>query len=172
MLKKISTLIEYVAWLYKYNLELQRSTGNIFRIIKTEKNKNNEHVVDIQVINKSSVFRCSVNEIAAQDQLLECFSKSDVRLITYLATEALLKPKNKIVGFEYNSQAEKTILQIQKNGSDQLTKLTADKISADPKLLKNFSQEDAHRAGYLMAIDQILLERKAIEKYKQNTFID
>lgn len=171
MLKKVSSLIEYIAWLYKHNIELQKATSSIFRIIKSEKDKNGEYVVDVQVINKSSIFRCGVNEIAAQDQLLECFSKSDVRLITYLATKNLLKPKSHIVGFEYNAQTERTVLQIKENGSDQLKKLTADKISGDLDLLKNLSQEDAHRAGFLTAIEQMILEKKAIEECKLNSSI-
>jgi hypothetical protein len=169
MLKKISTLIEYIAWLYNQNIELQKSTGSIFRIINAEKNKHGEHIIEVQVINKSTVFKCGANEIAAQDQLLECFSKSDVRMITYLATEDLLKPKKKIIGFEYDGQTEKTFLKIRHHGSDQLLKITADKISNNPELLNELSQEDAHKAGYLTATEQMILEKKAIERFKKGS---
>lgn len=166
MLKKFSSLIEYITWLYKHNMELQKSAGAIFRIIKTEKDKNGENFVEVQVINKSTVFKCGAKEIAAQNQLLECFSKNDIRVITYLATEELLTPKNKIVGLEYNDETERTVFKIKSNGSEHLSLLTADKISRNDALLKNLSQEDAHKVGYLMAVEQMILEKKAIEKHK------
>jgi len=168
MLKKVSSIIEYIAWLYKQNIEMQKATGSIFRIVNTEIDKSGVPVLDVQVINKSTIFRCSAKEIAAQDQLLECFSKSDVRAITYLATKELLKPKNKIVSFEYNANSEQTILRVKNIESDEVKSITVDKILANSDYLNNFSQEDAHRAGYLMAAEQMILEKKAIEKLKRN----
>lgn len=161
MRQKILTLVNYIVWLYKKNITSQKSNENIFRVIKTRKNKNGENIIDVQVINKSSIFNSSAKEIASQDMLLECFSKNDIRLITYLATEDLLKPKTKIIGFECNTYPERTLLHIKKTGSDQLTKLTVDKLSANPELLKDLDQEDAHRAGYLTAIEQMILEKSS-----------
>ena len=164
MLKKFSKLMEYVTYLYKQNIKLQ--ANSIFRVIKVQKDTNGENILDIQVINKSTIFKCTAKEIVAQDQLLECFSKSNIRAITYLATQELLKPKNKIIGYEYNIEIDKTLLKIVHNGSDKLIKITADKIANNSELLKDFNQEDAHKAGYLMAIEQMILEKKAIEKHK------
>jgi len=165
--KKFSALIEYISWLYKHTHELQKINNNIFRIINSEK-INDEFIIEIQVINKSTIFKCSAKEIATQDQLLECFSKSDVRIITYLATKELLQPKNKIIGFEYDEQTKKTLLKIKSNGSNELTKILADQISTDSQLLKELSQEDAHKTGYLLAIEQMILEKNAIEKSRQH----
>lgn len=164
MLKKISTLIEYVGWLYKQNAQLQQASGCIFRIVKNEKNTRGEHILHIQVINKSTIFQCLAKEVAANDQLLECFSKSDVRIITYLATEDLFLPKNKILAHEYNDELQRTVLTIGVHGKNESMQITADKVSLNNDMLKTLSREDAHRAGYLMALEQMELERKAIEK--------
>jgi hypothetical protein len=59
-------------------------------------------------------------------------------------------------------------LKIKHHGSNELKKLTADKISTNSEFLKELSQEDAHKAGYLMAVEQMILEKKAIEKCKQS----
>ncbi len=166
MLKRVSTLIEYISYLYKYNLELQKTTKSIFRVIKKER-KNGKNVIDVQVINKASVFRCRVDEIIGHDQLLECFSKSDIKLITYLATEDLFQPRNKIVGFEYKECFERTVLRV-KTKDNQYDNFTPDQISSNPELLNGLSQEDAHRAGYLLAIEQMILEKKSMENIKNS----
>lgn len=164
MLKKFAIIFEYITMLYKSNIELQKSSNSIFRIIKTERDENGNNIINVQVINKATIFRCNVKEIVAQDKILECFSKNDVRIITYLSTEELFRPKNKIVGLEYNEESGRTIVKIQVDGADQVSVLTADQIAINKDLIKNLSQEDAHRAGYLMAIEETILEKKAIER--------
>lgn len=163
MFKKMSSIVEYVSWLYKINSENQQMLGNVFRIVNTENNKFGEHILDIQVINKATIFRCTAKEIAARDSLLECFSKQDIRVITYLATKDLFVPKTKIVSEEYDSDLQRTIFNIKSSNSDELTQLTVDKIALNKNILKDMSQEDAHKAGYHFAIEQLLLEKAAIE---------
>lgn len=167
MFKKMSSIIEYVSWLYKINSQQQQMLGNVFRVIKTEKNKFGEHILDIQVINKATIFRCTAKEIAARDSLLECFSKQDIRIITYLATEDLFLPKKKIVSQEFDNELQKTIFKIQSSGTSELARMTADKIALNKNIIKDLSQEDAHKTGYHFAVEQLLLERAAIEKMKK-----
>ena len=95
MFKKMSSLINYILWLYKQNQESQKNENSIFRIVNINKDETGDNVVTVQVINKSTIFKCGIEEIVSNDLLLECFSKKDIRTLTYIATEEVLKPKNK-----------------------------------------------------------------------------
>lgn len=43
---------------------------------------------------------------------------------------------------------------------------TANEISADPEILKDMSQEDAHTIGYITATELMLKEKEQIKKLK------
>lgn len=165
MFRKVSSFLEYVAWLNQKNKELLQQQ-NLFRIIKISKNKKNLPIIHIQVINKTSTFICSPNEIVCHDYLLEGFCKQDIRTITYLATEALHQPKYKIISKKFGEDLKKTLLQIKNYSMDKIEELTAGQISRNKELINAFSQEDAHSIGYIDAIEQMILEKEFFDKQK------
>ncbi|TAK74961.1 MAG: hypothetical protein EPO11_06245 [Gammaproteobacteria bacterium] len=164
MFKKISSLIEYIGWLYKTQNELQKyNQGSIFRISKIRKNKNNEVVLHIKVINKLDVFLRKPSEIVANDYLLEGFSKKDIRMITYLATQELHKPTHKITSHHHDDELDKIAFTLTKKDGKTYN-MTADQVSQDKELINKLSQQDAHRIGYQLAIEQMILENNLMKK--------
>jgi hypothetical protein len=91
--------IEYLTIvLKKYDVFRKKlESQDRFRILNIKDNRWNECLFKIQVIGKSTVFDCSPQEIAGNDQFLEGFSKKDIRTIVYFATQEIKKPRYKLL---------------------------------------------------------------------------
>src|SRR3990167_9899295 len=99
--KKISLMFEYTVWFLKKYGDQQQIQQNIYRVIEVKQSSSGQYKLAIQVIGKSTVIECAPQEIVENDQMLEGFSKKDIRAITYFACEESKKPKYRILVQEF-----------------------------------------------------------------------
>lgn len=149
--KTISSFIEFVAWfLNKY--QKQQTAQNIYRLIDLKQLPTGQHKLIIQVIGKSIVIEHSPQEVVANDQILEGFSKKEIRLITYIACEQRNKPRYKIVMQEFCNKFNRILFKLKKYDSDEMISRTASQISLDKNIINHLSREDVcsiiYTAGY------------------------
>src|SRR6185295_18398670 len=117
--KKISSVFGYTAWLLKQYNDQQLIQQNIYRIVEVKELSTGQYKLTIQIIGKSTVFKCTPQEIVTNDRMLEGFSKKDIRTITYFACEQNKKPKYKILQ-QFCDTFNKILFQLKKRGSDEL----------------------------------------------------
>lgn len=151
--------------LANYQIVKHQSLQDAYRIVEKFE-RNGKVFLKIQVVLKNIIFELTPEEIVADDKLLEHFSRKDVRTISYYACEEIKKPKTKIVFQEFCEKLNRMIFGIRKNSENTTTTKTANEISADPEILKDMSQEDAHTIGYITATELMLKEKEQIEKLK------
>jgi hypothetical protein len=150
-IKNVLLMIEHAVLLLKKFNE-QQTQGCIYRITEINQLANDKSTLTIQVIGKSTVIKCTPDEIVANDQMIEGFSKKDIRMITYLACIHANKPKYKIDTQEFCDTIKKIKFRLKKFGSNEIVSKTADQISLDKNLINKLSQEDvcsiSYTAGY------------------------
>lgn len=166
---KSSSLLEYFNWVLKKYQELQQHThqSDAFRIAEVKHNKADECIIKIQLIGKSTIFECTPNEIVANDQILEGFSKKDIRTLTYFATQEIKKPKHKILVQEFCETLNKIKFKLGMRDSKKPIEKTAEQISLDKELLNNLNAADAHLIGYTTAIEQMVREGDEMESLRK-----
>lgn len=162
---KLASLQNYLRWLLaQYQLQ-QQTKQDAYRIVDQE-TENGETRLTIQVIGKSITFKAKPEELAADDQIMERFSRKDVRTITFYACHAEKRPRARIVFQEFREKLNKMIFGIRKPHSETIIEKTAAQISLDKNLLNQMSQEEAHLIGYTTATEQMVLEKAQLEKLK------
>jgi len=166
---KPSHLIEYFNWILRKYQEIQQPyTPDSFRIVDITHNKNGKCILKVQVIGKASIFECTPQEVASNDQLLEGFSKKDIRTITYFATQEIKKPKYKILIQEFRESLNKMIFKLSAPSSAEPIEKTAEQISLDKDLISKLNAEDAHLVGYTTAAEQASREKEEMERLKRD----
>lgn len=165
MLNKHLSFSEYFISLLKKYQELHKKVyrQESFRIVEIISNQDEECIFKIQLIGKNVLFEFSPQEIAGNDQMLEGFSKKDIRTITYHATKEIEKPQYKILSQEFQEETNKTIFKIRKHGSTTSIEKTANQLSLSKELLNQLTQEEAHMVGYVTASEKVANEKAEIE---------
>lgn len=163
MFKKIVSMIQYISWLIEKRHEVNKQ-GTLFKISEIKQNRLGEHLVLIQLVNQAVTFLCKPSLLVNDDHLLEGFSKRDIRAITYLATQEIFQPKYQIISQQFSDTLKRIIFKIRKRGSQHLVCKSADQLSHDKSILKQLTQEDAHRVGYVTAVEQSMREREFFEQ--------
>lgn len=142
------SLLSFTQALYK---ESQKQ--NAYRIVDINKNKDDEHILTVQVTGKSlPSLEYTPHEIASNNALLSGFSKKDVRTITYFATLETTLPEYRIQ--EQIFHDDKILFKLKKRRSKDMINKTAEEISQDKALLANLEQKDAHTIGYTLRSNQ------------------
>lgn len=157
---KLDSVSSYFTGLLKQYKEAQRA-NNAYRIVEIKEKKDSSCELVIQIVGKNITFKSRPEKIAGDDQMLENFSRQDVRTITYFATQEIKKPKYKILIHEFCSAFNKMIFSLKKSDKDEIVQKTADQISADKELLKQLSQEEAHLVGYMAASEKAEADKAA-----------
>ena len=166
---KKTTLQDYIRWLIaQYQVLQQQTQQNAFRIIEHETSRDGQLRLVVQVIGKSVTFKATPHELAADDQLLERFSRQDVRTITYYACNELKKTKARIIFQEFREKINKMIFKIHKPGSVDTIEKTADEISLDKPLLNEMSPEDAHLVGFTSGTEHVIAEKQQLQQIQDN----
>jgi hypothetical protein len=166
--EKPSAILEYFTWILKKYQEIQQQTQQLdaFRIIEIKKNKHGECIVKVQLIGKATVFECTPHEIVANDQIIEGFSKKDIRTLTYFATHEIRKPKYKILVQEFSDVLNKIKFKLGRRGSSEPIEKTAEQISLDKEFINKLNSEDAHLVGYVTATEQMTREKEEMERLR------
>lgn len=161
-------LQDYLAWVIKHYQNLHQSAQDAYRIIHVEEIES-QCLLTVQIVGKSITFKCQPEEIAADDLLLEKFSKKDVRTITYYACHEIKKPKRKIIWQQFSEKLNKMLFGIQRRGQEGVTPTTADEISKNTNFIKDLSQLDAHMVGFTTATEQLIQEKELIKKARETS---
>lgn len=166
MKNKSFQLVEYIHWLLKKYQEVltELETRQAYRIINIENNDHERTKLTVNIVGTGKNIQFIPEELAGDDQLLEGFSKKDVRTIIYYACANINKPKYKIIANTFCEKLRKMFFSIKKYDSNELANKTAEEISANLSVLSSLSSEDAHRIGYTYGSENIL--RESEEKYK------
>ena len=164
-------LMEYIRWLSKKYQEVQEEleTRQAYRIINIENNDSERTKLIVNIVGTGKNIEFMPEELAGDDQILEGFSKKDVRTIIYYACANLNKPKYKIIANTFCEKLKKIFFSIKKYNSNELSKKTAEEISASPAILSSMSSEDAHRIGYIYGSESILRENEEKNNLKNIT---
>lgn len=158
----LSKLNNYLKLMVKAYAEIRskQTQHAIYRLIDHKKNNTGEYEITVQLIGKSLVFKSTPKEIMANDDLLESFSKKDIRLLTYLACQDIQEPKYEILGQKFIRNMNKFFFRLKHAKTGEEMEKSATEISADSSLIKSLTPEDAHTIGYVTANEQIKEEKK------------
>lgn len=129
------------------------------RVSDYAKNENGEYEVNVQMIGKNVIFKTTPKQVMVDNFLLESFSKSDIRLLTYLACEDIKEPTHEVLGQKFVRTLNKFFFKLKHGKTGQEIEKSAEEISADPSLIKQLKPEDAHVVGYVTANEQIKAEK-------------
>lgn len=161
---KVISLQQYIRWLVaQYQTLPQKKQRDAYRIVGQE-NRNGQCLLTVQVVGKSITFKVTPEELAGDDQILELFSRKDIRTIVYYACNEIKKPRYKIILQEFCSKLGRMIFGVQKRGDENLITITPEEISLNKEVLNNLSQEDAHLVGYASATERMATEKQQMQQ--------
>lgn len=159
---------EYIGWLFKqYKQAQEELKSDAYRIVDQTIDKKGQHQLIIQIVGKSVTFKSTPQKILADDNIVEHFSRKDIRTITYLACQDLEKPKHRIILQEFCQKLNRLVFGVKNPKKDEVLRKMPSEISKDKELLKSLSQEDAHLVGYATATEQMIVEKEAISNLKE-----
>lgn len=156
-LKKILSVSEYLTCFLKNCNNETANQQNIYRIVVVKKCTPEQIKLIVQIIGKSIAVEFTPQEVVANDQLLQGFSKTDIRTITWLACQQVSKPKYKIVMQEFCDGLKEILFKLKKRDSEEVVCKTAGQITLDKNLIKNLSQENVCCISYAAGYEQSLL---------------
>lgn len=166
-IRKISTIFQYVSWLLKnYNEQRNNHQNDIYRIAEIKQLSSGENKIIIQVIGKSTFIECTPQETVMDDRLLEGFSKSDVRTITYFACKQSQKPKYRIVIQEFCDKLNRVLFKLKIKDSDKAVLKSANEILTDKDILDNLSKDDIKSISYIAGCEHLQNERNEMHSAK------
>lgn len=151
------------------DLQKSKSFTPAYRIVEITQTETDEHIVTIQIINKSVVFQTKPEEILSNDNLVDLFSPRDVRALTYLGYLSLNNPKYKILAQRLSEENDKVLFALRKRGEKKVVVKTADEILNEKEILNNLNAQDAHTVGYTVASESVINEKKLKEAAKNNS---
>ena len=131
-----------------------------YRVINIVKNDSGDYKVTIQMIGKSFVQKISPEELLADDKMVNLFSPTDIRTLTYLGYLDINSPQYKILAKRLSEDHDQTLFALHKKGEKNYQVLTASQIAKDMSILKNLTQEESYMLGMTTAHEQHVLEQK------------
>lgn len=147
----------------QYQRYYRKQQTSRLRIIDIKKDNDNNTFLIVQLKNKNVVYRFLPKEIVSDDNLLNHFSKSDVKTITYLSCQPN-QNKAKIITQEFNEKTNGMIFGIQRGKNNIIIKKTAREISYDKNLVRELTPEEALMVGYMLADEGFSKEKNDHEK--------
>lgn len=161
MFKSLLNIFKNIRQLFQ---ESKKQAVHTCRITTIEKDKHENYIATVQIVNKSHIFKMRPEEILADDKLTDCFSQRDMRTLTYLGYLEINSPKYKILAQRLSEADSRLIFAIKERGKDQPLIKTAAELSSDENILKSLDQKDAHMIGYTSASEQMLMDKKRIQE--------
>ncbi len=118
----------------------------------------------IQRRNKNISFTMHIQNIVDSDELLNCFSREDVRLLTFWACEHQHRPKTKIDSLSFCRKINKLVFSIFHLNIATKVKKTANELINDKKFISSMSPEDAKTVGYTAASELITSQNEQMSQ--------
>lgn len=152
-------------WIFARKLMAnQRSTREIYRpsyrVVRIEQDETGAYCAVIQVIGKSTTFIVKPENLLMNDKMVNSFSPSDIRNLTYLGYLDMNAPKYKILAQKLSEEHDQTVFALLKKGEKNYSMVTAAQISTSQEILQGLNQIDAHRIGFIAAAEQISFDEK------------
>lgn len=171
MNRNILSLGEYIAWIYGKYRELQKEaeSNEKYRLLDVVYTTYETCELKVQIIGTDKIVYWSPQKVAADDNLIEGFSKKDIRAISYFACKEIKKPKYKITSHGFSEKLNKIVFLIKKIGSKESIEKTAAEISANKNMIKAMYPSDAHRVGFLQGCDETDEEKNLIKEICENS---
>lgn len=144
--------------------ESNHQVAHVYRIIAIEKDKYENYIAIVQLINKSHILKMRPEEILADDKLTDCFSQRDIRTLTYLGYLEINSPKYKILAQRLSETDNRLLFAVKERGKDIPIIKTAAELSANKAILQSLDQQDAHMIGYTAASEQEQNDKEEIKK--------
>jgi hypothetical protein len=138
------------------------------RIVNLGQNETGTYYAEIQMVGKNSYLKMELEKILSDDALINCFSQTDIRTLSYFGYLGINGPKYKILAKQLLANNDQMLFVVHKKGDKDCKIITANEISNNEEILCGLSQKDAHMIGITIAIEQSILEKKQIEIIKQN----
>lgn len=146
-LKKIFDLIKQI--------NHESSYTPSYRVLELLQDEEDNYMVHVQIINKSLTFYSTPEEILVDDKLVNMFSPTDVRTLTYLGYLGINAPKYKILAQRMIND-KKTVFIIKKLGDENIIIKTANEILTEHGIISNMLPKDASTIGYTVAVENNL----------------
>lgn len=156
-------------FLKKYRENKRLSFTPSYRLVEIIQQDNGSYFVTIQVVNKNIIFQKKPEEILAENNLVNQFSPTDVRALTYLGYLGINSPKYKILAKNLSSQDNSIIFTVKKKGEKQPVSMKASELAANKELLNSINPSDAHIIGYTAGMEQTANE-SALKKEILSSF--
>ncbi|PIR11353.1 MAG: hypothetical protein COV52_04430 [Gammaproteobacteria bacterium CG11_big_fil_rev_8_21_14_0_20_46_22] len=166
-MKQRSKLIKFLTRIVRLWRKLNKSNQSYtpaYRVANIEKNTEGEYEITVQLIGKNVIHKVAPEKLLADDKMVNCFSPTDIRTLTYLGYLEMHSPKYKILAKRLSENTDQTLFAIQKKGERKHRVVTANDISKDEEIIRHLSQKDAHMVGITTATEQHALEKKQKEK--------
>lgn len=135
----------------------------LYRVLKILQDANDKYTVHIQVVNKNITFYMKPEEILADDKLVNMFSPTDVRTLTYLGYLGINAPKYKILARRMLNDP-KTVFILKNSEDKEVIIKTADELLKEQQIISSTTPEDASTIGYTLAIEHM----QKIDTYQQS----
>lgn len=165
MKTKLSDITNYFASLMKqyHELQMKAQQQDVYRIVHINE-KGGKCILDVQIVGKNIVFKASPEELAGDDKMMNCFSRQDVRTITFFACQEIKKPKYSLLLKEFCGKLNKMIFSLGSRDKAEKIYRTAEEISSDEELLNSLSQKEAHLVGFMTATEKAAQDQEEKQK--------
>lgn len=164
IVKKRSKILKFFTRIFRLWRNVSNESNGVYRatyrIVQIEKNLDGEYYIMVQVINKNLTFKAAPEELLADDKMVNSFSPTDIRNLTYLGYLGINSPKYKILAKRLSEDSEQMVFAVQKRGEKDYQLVTANEISKDENILHGLSQEDAHMVGMTTGNEQSIIEKQ------------
>ncbi|MCW5589910.1 MAG: hypothetical protein KIT27_09660 [Legionellales bacterium] len=148
-------------------LAKSESLTPLYRVVSIEEISEGEYSATVQIINTNRLLPMKPEAVLADDKLTNCFSPTDVRTLTYLGYLGINSPRYKILAKRLLEKEKKLIFAIKEKGSNKILTKTAEEITADPDLIRNLNQSDAHSIGYTYGSQSMRSEKEEMDRLIQ-----
>jgi hypothetical protein len=136
------------------------------RIVNIEQNEKGDYQITIQLIGKNFLQTVSPEALLADDKMVNRFSPTDIRTLTYLGYLDINSPKYKILAKRLSENHDQMLFALSKKGEKDFKVVTADEISKNNDIIKGLSQSEAHMVGMTSAEEQATLLKKEKDRLK------
>jgi hypothetical protein len=133
------------------------------RIINIEQENSSDYIVTIQLIGKNVIQKIAPEELLANDTMVNCFSPTDIRTLTYLGYLDINAPKYRILAKQLSQKHDQILFALYKKGEPKFSVLTANEIIKNQEIINGLSQQEAYMLGMTHASEQKIVEEKQKE---------
>lgn len=158
-------ILDNIFSFFKEYTEYYRSINTYpFYIQSVKKNKKDEYVVSVKIINKNTVFYANALALINNGSSLRYFRWDDVRTICYYAFIDKTTPKFQLVSDKFNFLEDGKI-ELKEKGKGKFSKNIHDATN-DSKIINSISPLDAFTLGSLSARKEKIENNLEKEKLK------